>query len=1005
MSLNDELFCEERKLEKKAIRDQIQRQQSLPSEHIESKRGLKESICLDASSSRFDGLRERFSKFREASKETEQAQEPTQESSTNKSFTHGLVKILHRWKSEHEPNKTQIQSSFTRKKGVNIDPIMVFGLRRDQSLDSATRRGLFHKKGAWSPKSPKVETHSPLENPCLLSPTVRRCCMECPDDNGVVERRLSRGEAGSDSSKDSSIQSDTSLDSEDSCISVIFVPHPELKSNSESTKQSPQSQRSTSNSSESSESPTGRGSPMSTGSKLLSPSKLHAKGKISKLTTENNLEKSKSEDDKLADIRESEEPPPLHCNKLRHTGLSMLPRIPEHRSFELEDLPIENPINCHPLGGAQRVEIMNEDDVPLSPRPKEDSNSRYNYPIVKHHPLFAKTHKSRSGISSLLLGESIEFRRKPGQSSCQGVQSVRKSIPKLLTFEIYNPETDDLDSDTSMSSSPDSEESVVSVISDSSRAIPKNLDILDDRINITEPIMETKDDDTIFVFDPELVIESSEDVTIDTKDEEQNTLYDKKEMERKSELRKKELINLLGENKNVFQNISSHIKSGEDIEGVVLKTASQLQSMEELRIPMLKRSIECISPDIKECKSEPILYIPKNISQQDSLESISSLSETKQDNVPENPNSIEIKPTDEKAKVSDKQIKISTLVKMKLAGMKIDDDMMPEIVISDASEINVQTCEPEPTNIKECNNPSSLLDQQTEDKQCDTTAIESEKEKVISESPSPKSFDEKLSESGSKCEIEGQPIVPFRRLERKKRDDSLESNTPSVKSSIYHSDTGSVLSHRFSTISISSNLSSDVSFGNNSGVSGSSCYLASMSSADFDDRPPLASSFSLSEAEENEYLSSQPSQEDPSKGDIGQPQATLPPVKKDQLSPPRTEQRTPKLKCLFKRSSDGKSRSTSHDSKKSLQSSCENRSRDGADEAGSKPRSRIGSALTPDTSVEQTTCVERCSSSFEEELMRSFNKDDNDDQGSPSDSEDSAEAGGSLTHHRYFFLV
>ncbi len=42
------------------------------------------------------------------------------------------------------------------------------------------------------------------------------------------ERKLSRGEAGSDSSsKDGSIQSDTSLDSEDSCVSVIFIPHPE----------------------------------------------------------------------------------------------------------------------------------------------------------------------------------------------------------------------------------------------------------------------------------------------------------------------------------------------------------------------------------------------------------------------------------------------------------------------------------------------------------------------------------------------------------------------------------------------------------------------------------------------------------------------------------------------------------------------------------------------------------------------------------------------------------
>ena len=210
-------------------------------------------------------------------------------------------------------------------------------------------------------------------------------------------------------------------------------------------------------------------------------------------------------------------------------------------------------------------------------------------------------------------------------------------------------------------------------------------------------------------------------------------------------------------------------------------------------------------------------------------------------------------------------------------------------------------------------------------------------------------------------------------MERKKRDDSLESNTPSVKSSIYHSDTGSVLSHRFSTISISSNVSSDVSFGNTSGVSGSSCYLASMSSADFDDRPPLASSFSLSEAEENEYLSRQASQDqDPlmAKEDSNLPPAQRPlsekqpaapalMIKKDQLSPPKPEAKSqdrPKLKSLFKRSShsnDSKSRGSSYESRRSLHSSYESRSREGggAEEGGgsAKPRSRIGSSLTPDT--------------------------------------------------------
>ena len=62
--------------------------------------------------------------------------------------------------------------------------------------------------------------------------------MDCPGGDIVIldqsgnmrERKLSRGgEASDSSSKDGSIQSDTSIDSEDSCVSVIFVPHPDGK--------------------------------------------------------------------------------------------------------------------------------------------------------------------------------------------------------------------------------------------------------------------------------------------------------------------------------------------------------------------------------------------------------------------------------------------------------------------------------------------------------------------------------------------------------------------------------------------------------------------------------------------------------------------------------------------------------------------------------------------------------------------------------------------------------
>ena len=996
-SLNDELFFEERKKEKEAIRDKIKRQQSLPSRPSDDiKVGIKETLKAAAQSKQFDLFRDRFSKAKDTDKPAANSAENEKPNNTqNMSFTNGLAKILYRWKSEDKKEKPDPQNSFTRKRGVNIDPIVVFGLRRDQSLDSATRRGLFHKKGAWSPKSPMLETNSPQENPSLLSPTVRRCCMECPDENGTKERRLSRSETGSDSSKDSSIQSDTSLDSEDSCISVIFVPNPELKNQSDGSRPKVQSQRSTSNSSESSESPTGRGSPMSPSAKVISPKGLN-KQKIPKImVTENSTEQSKSEEYKY-EIKETDSDSSLikQVCKTRTFGGSMLPRIPEHKSFELEDLPTEHLINCHPHGLAERVEIEHDNNSPHPARA-----SKFDYPIVKHHPLFAKTHKVSSGISSLLLGENIEFTRKPGQSSSQGVQTVRKGTPKLLTFEIYNPETDDLDSDTSLSSSPDSEKSIVSVINESYKSASKHN--LSDSLDIKEEALSSpKDDEIVFNFETESMKEPEEESSMST-----HSLFNSDEISRKSEMRKAGLLNLLGENKNILQNINDSQIKCNDVEKVVMKTVNHMQSMEDLfHDKDIKK--ESSLTDLKKCISEPIPNMKNYSSLQGSLDSIKSICEGSRLENKMNPKEKDIDCDPSKIQETNetvgKSIDLTKIGKNKLRS--IEDDIMPEIVISDASE------ESETVGTVNTKDPEEHVENGEKSIEVVENSVDSETDRVTIDFSSHKSIEEKPPESCAKIENDcHQPSTSTRIIERRgKREDSLDSNTPSVKSSIYHSDTGSVMSHRFSTVSISSNVSSDVSFGNNSAVSGSSCYLASMSSADFDDRPPLASSFSLSEAEENEYLSSQANLDHENNAESsGVPSSMISnPVKKDQLSPPKPEiksQDRPKLKLFKRNGHESRSKSSSNDGKRSLQSSYESRSRDADEPNGAKPKSRIGSSLTPDTSMDQSTCVERCSSSFEEELMRSFNNDEK-DKDSASDSEDSAEAGGSLTHHRYYHV-
>ena len=112
-------------------------------------------------------------------------------------------------------------------------------------------------------------------------------------------------------------------------------------------------------------------------------------------------------------------------------------------------------------------------------------------------------------------------------------------------------------------------------------------------------------------------------------------------------------------------------------------------------------------------------------------------------------------------------------------------------------------------------------------------------------------------------------------------------------------------------------------------------------------------------------------------------------------SPPTTAKMMdkPKFKTLFKRSTNSSKSNNSSKKSKSLNSSNESRSHD------DQSRVRHGTcSLTPDTSLEQATCVEKGSTSFEDELFRNNRVD------SASDSEDSAETGGSLTHHRYYHV-
>ena len=163
-------------------------------------------------------------------------------------------------------------------------------------------------------------------------------------------------------------------------------------------------------------------------------------------------------------------------------------RFSEHKSFEMEDIPDENPIKCHPEGLAQIknrgsgkfVHAQTSSHLPprhfhhkqhhhhehLHYRVRHFDNkqlsrkSKLEYPIVRHHPLFAKQPKSgcQSNFSSLLLGQNVRVIRRSKATTVSPSNDNTgiggDAIPKCGGFEIFNPETDDLsDSDEELDDS------------------------------------------------------------------------------------------------------------------------------------------------------------------------------------------------------------------------------------------------------------------------------------------------------------------------------------------------------------------------------------------------------------------------------------------------------------------------------------------------------------------------------------------------------------------------
>lgn len=294
-----------------------------------------------------------------------------------------------------------------------------------------------------------------------------------------IERRLSR-EDGSDSSKDSSLQSDTSVDSEDSFASVIYVPKPDVTPLIDVITAPPGYQLSTASAppsprvkyppdlpgprlkmisispllkqfpatSKSLPPPSPPGlSPRTLNSAVMRPFFSHNNKNPSTQPTMNFF-------DKQFDFATRDE-----CSGTRPFQINVQTLSNETEDFDLNKEILNTKINTNqetknpllildPLEKTKSKNIDNEE---------ESRKDRLNQikELLNQKPGFATRTKT-----------SFPLVRRASSAVPGRLETITKILPRLLSLELFNPETDDLDSDSSGVSSPESAGSVISVISD-----------------------------------------------------------------------------------------------------------------------------------------------------------------------------------------------------------------------------------------------------------------------------------------------------------------------------------------------------------------------------------------------------------------------------------------------------------------------------------------------------------------------------------------------------------
>ncbi|XP_055540768.1 uncharacterized protein LOC129727213 isoform X3 [Wyeomyia smithii] len=255
-------------------------------------------------------------------------------------------------------------------------------------------------------------------------------------------RRHSR-ESGSDSSKDSSLQSDTSIESEDSFASVIYIPKPDQQHQQQSFSSAadgfcPGTTRL----------PSGPASPLV----MPCPTPAHSPAPLHVNSVNESAECSKfSFEDATLLHRLDEISPPLSSSttfvQSTYSSKIKLLKSPPSNALACTNSTTSTASSNNKTTSNNSNTCQTDGKIlTTADKPPVQKITRQQ---IKDLPPIPKFRKS---------GNYPILRRQSSTSTAVPV------VPKLLSLELFNPETDDLDSDYSEPSSPDSIDSVISAL-------------------------------------------------------------------------------------------------------------------------------------------------------------------------------------------------------------------------------------------------------------------------------------------------------------------------------------------------------------------------------------------------------------------------------------------------------------------------------------------------------------------------------------------------------------